>query len=148
MKFKLSTYKYKLPVNALLPPLFWKFFYFMTTIYECLQKYYSRKDSVKLSKKSLHSIYNWCKYSYDKDLKNPPITFTKSDENGIIYNVRYYPNSFRPTIFKIIEVFHKKTVKYLQDGPPKKKDKLKEQIKCVRKRKRIIKPEFSAKPTL
>ena len=130
----------KLPVNALLPPLFWKFLFLsMITFYECLLEYQKRPDSIKFSKKKLKKLHQYIKLVYDRN-KNPPISYLESQEGDKIYQVRGYPDSFKKTIIGLLNRLHEKEAQRLQIIP--------KPVKKLRKRKIIIKPQFSAKPKL
>lgn len=123
----------------------------MTTIYECIQKYYKQPDSVRFTKTKIRKIANYCKYAYDIQFPGT-ITFTISEEDGEIFNVRYYPDKFKKVINRAIQKAHNsiisnKSKETINQEISEALNGLKNiKVKKERKKIAIKKPEFSAKP--
>ena len=113
----------------------------MITFFECLQKFYKIPGTFRFSKKQLKAISFRCKIIYDRKIDNPPITYTTNIEEGITFNVRYYPDSFRRIIDGVLWSRHRlHTEKILP------KMFAEEVIKNERKKRVIKKPVYSVKP--
>lgn len=148
----------------------------MVTFYQCYQEYLQKGNVPGFSKKTRMNICFRLAEIYDSRVTNPPIEYTESIEGLNTYKVRNYPDSFKPTIVGIINKVSKKVIANIEskkfasviiiDKAPDIENVLiaesalapiyetvnnmivsEETVKYIRrKRKHVIKPEFSAKP--
>lgn len=129
----------------------------MPTFYQCFLEYQKRPDAIKFSKKKIKKLHGHIRRIYDRH-ENPPISYLESQEGDKIYQVRDYPNSFKKTIVDLLNRLHEKEeIRLIQESQESKLLKITEAVNetllalktCgkIRRRKTIIKPEFSAKPS-
>ena len=73
----------------------------MPTVYQRVLEYYKRPDAIKFSRNKISTISGFLAGLYDRK-DNPLVGYVQSDEDGMTFRVRDYPDFFIQTIDKWI----------------------------------------------